>query len=105
MKRLKPATIHPAIAELVDQLTGLGAKRVILYGSRARGDNLNDRADVDLAVDADDLSLSTWIDMRDAAENARTLLKIDLVHLQKAPEKLRHNIFEDGKVLDDRIRV
>jgi predicted nucleotidyltransferase len=99
MKRLKPATIHPAIAELVDQLTGLGAKRVILYGSRARGDNLNDRADVDLAVDAEGIDRRVWSKMLETKENARTLLEIDLVHLQDVPSRMRDNILQDGKVL------
>jgi uncharacterized protein len=101
MKRLSPASIHKAIPELVSQLSKLGAKRVILYGSRARGDNLNPRADIDLAVDAPDIDAVAWADMRDAVENSKTLLEFDLVRLQDAPERLHNKIMRDGRILGE----
>lgn len=95
---MDPADIHPAIAELVDQLGRLGAKRVVLYGSRARGDNMP-RADVDLAVEGVDQMSPTWRAMRAVAEAAGTLLRIDLAALDNATGLFRDNILKDGKIL------
>lgn len=96
MKYSQPATIHPALDPLVRRLKELGARQVILYGSRARGDNLNPRADIDLAVDAPDVDIMTWSQMRDVVENASTLLEIDLLHLQQASQDLIQNVLHDG---------
>lgn len=101
MDHLDPVAVHFAMPALVKELAALGAKRVILYGSRARGDNMP-RADIDLAVDAPDgIDTMTWSKMTDAVENAQTLLEIDLVHLQKAGDKFKANILKDGKILYD----
>lgn len=101
MERIDPAAVHPAMTDLVARLAGMGARQVILYGSRARGDNMS-RADIDLAVDAPELDVRGWADMQDAVENAQTLLEIDLVRLQEADERLRTNILKDGKILYDK---
>ena len=64
-------------------------ERVWLFGSRARGENF-ERSDIDLAIEAptmdryDRLKLSL-----DFEEDAPTLLCIDLVRREKAPEHLR----------------
>lgn len=98
MQQLDPARVHPAMADLVARLTDLGARRVILFGSRARGDHMT-RADIDLAVDAPGLESRAWAEMLEAAENAATLLQIDLVRLQDMDETMKANILKDGKIL------
>ncbi len=72
-----------------------GVSRVVLFGSRARGDH-RARSDVDLAVEAPGLSPSDWRRLRADAEGARTLYRIDLVDLDRAPERLRERIRAEG---------
>ncbi|MBL8639183.1 MAG: nucleotidyltransferase domain-containing protein [Alphaproteobacteria bacterium] len=98
---ISAALVHPALADLVARLGELGADRVILYGSRARGDHMP-RADIDLAVDVPGgLDVRAWDAMMQAVENAQTLLEIDLVCLQETTGRVRENILKDGKVLND----
>jgi predicted nucleotidyltransferase len=76
-------------------------KRVILFGSRARGDGAP-RADIDLAVECPDADTRRWFDIEEAAENTSTLLKIDLVRLDRAAAELVANIRREGRVLYER---
>jgi len=94
-------TIPPAIETLITELSGRNIARILLFGSRARGDNAP-RADVDLAIDAPDLSDEEWQRIEELAEEADTLYKIDCVRLQKVPDALKENILRDGKVLYER---
>lgn len=67
-------------------------KRIILYGSRARGDH-RPTSDVDIAVDggkAADL-FRTVID-----DEIRTLLKLEIVDLTDADPRLRKEIEREG---------
>lgn len=86
---------------LTHQLAGLaqrhGAKRLVLFGSRARGDN-RERSDIDLAVYGMPQANQSafWLD----AEELPTLLKLDIVHILPGmdPDFLR-NIEKDGVTL------
>ncbi len=73
-----------------------GARRVLLFGSRARGDNLP-KSDIDLAVEgcpdfdafADRLQNELW-----------SLLKLDIIDLDSCTsDALRHEIERDKVVL------
>jgi predicted nucleotidyltransferase len=70
-------------------------KRIILYGSRARG-NFGRASDIDIAVECEDDKdfIRNVID-----DEVRTLLKLDIVNIAGASENLRHEIEEDGIVL------
>ena len=72
--------------------------RVILFGSRARGD-AGPRADVDLAVDAPGLAPREWLRLADMVDEADTLLKIDLVRLDEVPPELRARIEAEGRTV------
>lgn len=74
--------------------------RVILYGSRARGD-ASSRADIDLAVDAPGASQEDWLKVTDCLEHPDTLLSVDYVRYDILPQDspLKHNIDKDGIVL------
>ena len=76
-------------------------RRVILFGSRARGD-AGPRSDVDLAVEAPGLAARDWLRLADLTEQADTLLKIDLVRLEEAPTELRSRIEVEGRTLHER---
>ncbi len=76
-------------------------ERVVLYGSRARGDHAP-RSDIDLAIecsgeDARWGSISAYL-----TYDAPTLLNIDLTRLGSAPADLRASIERDGITLYER---
>ncbi len=76
-------------------------ERVILYGSRARGDH-DPRSDIDLAVACPGASRDTWRSIREKIEQTRTLLLVDLVRLDTAPASLLAKVNEEGIVLYER---
>lgn len=74
-----------------------GARRLVLFGSRARGD-FHQRSDIDLAVYGmpEDSRGAFWME----AEDLPTLLKLDIVHISPDmnPDFLQ-NIEKDGVTL------
>ena len=91
--------------ELYNQLAALarrfGAKRLVLFGSRARGDN-RPNSDVDLAVYGmpEDNRAELWM----CCEELPTLLKFDIVHTQDSMEPVfLANIERDGVELMDKL--
>ena len=91
--------------QLYSQLAALarryGAKRLVLFGSRARGDNRNN-SDIDLAVYGmpKDSRAAFWME----CEELPTLLKFDIVHIaaDMNPAFLA-NIEKDGVELMDKL--
>ena len=75
--------------------------RVILFGSRARGD-ADPRSDIDLAINCPRATAKDWLDILDAVEDAETLLFIDLIRLEETPADLRNRIEAEGRVIYDR---
>jgi predicted nucleotidyltransferase len=73
-------------------------KRVILFGSRARGD-AEERSDIDLAIEAPRASVRQWLDICHLLEEADTLLQIDVVRWEEASAILKERILAEGKVL------
>ncbi|TFD97110.1 nucleotidyltransferase domain-containing protein [Jeotgalibacillus sp. R-1-5s-1] len=75
--------------------------RLLLFGSRAHGD-YQERSDVDLALEAPGLSNGSWLLLCQEIEEVETLLKIDLVRLDGAPEKLLIEVQRCHHVLFER---
>jgi predicted nucleotidyltransferase len=76
-------------------------KRIWLFGSRARGDNMP-KADVDLAVQfSPGVELERWFDIVEAAD-AATLYKVDVVRLDEQSGAFRDAILTEGRVLYER---
>lgn len=74
-------------------------RKVILFGSRARGDH-SERSDVDLAVSGGN-ALDFYCDME---EEAWTLLLFDVVNLDRGVSgKLQAEIDRDGIVLYEKV--
>jgi predicted nucleotidyltransferase len=91
--------------KILDFVTALckrhGANRVILYGSRARGDN-HELSDYDIMV-VGIRKKETKLDIREECDNnAPTLKQIDIVFSQDASPKLLQHVKRDGIVLYDR---
>ena len=79
-----------------DAARQLRPRRVILFGSRARGD-AGPKSDYDLAIDAPGLPETEWARfVLDARESFGALLHLDLVRLDEAPPDLRRRIEREG---------
>lgn len=88
---LKPRVIEE-IRTLAEKY---GMQKVVLFGSRARGD-FGRASDIDLAVIGGDVPLFSL----DAEDRVPTLLSFDVVDLsQDVSEELRVSIEEEGIVL------
>ncbi len=71
-----------------------GVRRVVLFGSRARGTELP-KSDIDIAFEGGDAD--GFVD--DVQERLWSLLMVDAVDLTGASEELRAEVERDGKVL------
>lgn len=79
-----------------------GVDKVILFGSRARGDH-DERSDVDLAIQAPRISDGAWLQLRMAIEeDLHSLLFFDVVKWEEIPAALKNEIKEEGKILYER---
>lgn len=76
-----------------------GVQKVILFGSRARGDN-RERSDIDIAVQGGD----TFRFALDVEDKVPTLLFFDVVNLDEAVQpELLESIRREGKILYEKI--
>jgi len=86
--------------KFIDKIKALPfVKEVWIFGSRARGDS-QERSDIDIAVLCKEYaSDADWRKVQDIAEDADTLLMIDLVRFDKLKDdKFRDRILRDKKV-------
>ncbi|MCD8069860.1 MAG: nucleotidyltransferase domain-containing protein [Akkermansiaceae bacterium] len=89
--------------QLIDEIITIavqnGVKKVILFGSRARGDN-SERSDIDLAVSGGN-ALDFYYDVE---EKVRTLLMFDVVELDRGiSTELQAEIERDGVILYEKV--
>lgn len=83
------------LKDIVKFAQARGIERVILFGSRARGTNV-DRSDVDIAVAGGDFDGFYW----DVKEKIFSLLMFDIVELDKGiSDGLKCEIERDGITL------
>lgn len=90
--------------ELLEQVARLGkryhAQRVMLYGSRARGDH-RENSDIDIAVYG--MPAENRVLFEDAIENLPTLLDFDIAYITERTEAaFARNITKDGVILMDK---
>lgn len=87
------------INEIKDYAGLYELKKVILFGSRARGD-YKERSDIDLAVTGGNVAaFSIAVD-----ENTSTLLKFDIVDLDASvQEELSQSIEREGIVIYEKV--
>ncbi len=94
-----PASIRRVVDHAV---VAVDPTRVILYGSRARGDARRD-SDYDLAFVFPEDRRRRWVRfVADLDDAALTLLPVDLLDWNEAPEPLRERISNEGIVLYER---
>ncbi len=88
--------ITEGLGRYSDELKGY---RVVLFGSRVRGDQ-RDRSDFDLGIlGSNPVALSTFYRISDFLEQLPTLYRIDWVDLNRASDSFRCNVLKDAKVI------
>lgn len=85
-----------AIGKLAQQR--LRARRIVLFGSRARGEH-RPTSDIDLMIDTDATDAAWARFCADVADLAPTLLHIDLVRADRMDADLRDQIAREGREL------
>lgn len=84
-----PERVVRDIAKFADRH---GVRKVVLFGSRARGTHTS-RSDIDIAVNGGDFQSFYW----DIKENVHSLLMFDIVDLDSGvSENLKDEIERDG---------
>ena len=87
------------ISEIKDLGIKCGVEKVILFGSRARGDS-KERSDIDLAIEGGNTALFSV----EADEIINTLLMFDIVDLGGfVQDELRQSIEREGKIIYEKI--
>ena len=85
--------------EIIELAKKYNIEKVILFGSRARGDN-HQRSDIDLAVSGGDILNFSF----DVDEETWTLLCFDVVNLDRGISKdLQAEIDRDGVVIYEKV--
>jgi predicted nucleotidyltransferase len=97
---MEATVIKPIVLDEISDLAHkYDVKKVILFGSRARGD-FKRTSDIDIAVDGGDFVRFAL----DVDEETSTLLKFDIVDLKKnIQEELRNSIEKEGIVIYEKI--
>lgn len=97
--RMETGIKQIVITEIEELAKKYNIEKVILFGSRARGD-FRERSDIDLAVTGGDV-VNFSLDVDDTTS---TLLKYDIVNLDGAvQQELLESIHKEGKVLYEKI--
>ena len=83
------------VGEICRFARSAGVEKIVLFGSRARGNN-TERSDVDLAVYGGDFDSFYW----DIKENIHSLLMFDVINADDSiSEELKKEIKKDGVVI------
>ena len=87
------------ISEIVALARTHGLDRIVLFGSRARGD-FRDLSDIDLAVSGGNVAAFAI----DVEENTQTLLSFDIVDLDGAVQpELMESIEREGQTIYEKV--
>lgn len=92
---IKPIVIE----EICDIARKYNVQKVVLFGSRARG-NFKEKSDIDLAVQGGDFIRF----MLDVNEETSTLLKFDIINLDEEIQgELRKAIKKEGRIVYEEV--
>ena len=102
---MKVSTVEELRDFIEDFLKEKGVKaRVILFGSRARGEH-SEHSDVDIAIESDEELSWVITELRGLFEESDLPQKVDVIDFKRAPESLREEIEREGKVWIDLSRT
>lgn len=95
----------PIVKSVIEQAVKLlKPRRIILFGSRARGD-ASERSDYDFAFELTRNGASSWSRFSlDAEATTPTLKKLDLVRLDEIDEDFKKRILSEGIVVYEQKR-
>ena len=88
------------LKKIVEELKKYHPKKIVLFGSRARGD-FRKNSDIDIAVDLN-LSFREKRKLKEKIDIIAGLYSIDLVFLNDLEEEFRKKVLSEGKVLYDK---
>jgi len=92
----RPALAPSLAREIVERVRAVSRpRRIILFGSRARGD-ADPRSDIDLAISSAAMTRSEWLRVLASLESVETLLPIQAVLLEDAPTLLQERVAREG---------
>lgn len=85
---MKPFGIDDKVwQQILDVCFGFSTvHRVLVYGSRARGD-YREGSDIDLAIDAPQMNSQVFAQLWNALDDLPIIFKLDVVHLQALKNK------------------
>ncbi len=90
---------HKIMSQIVTTIvTHVRPKKIIIYGSRARGD-FKRTSDIDIAIECDDDTNETGILNEILNEDIPTLLKCEIINLEKVETKLKDEVIREGIVV------
>ena len=75
--------VEEVIAEITQRCKNYGAKRIILFGSRAK-DTATERSDIDIAVSG----VEDFESLTEQIENLPTLFSVDIVNMDTCRNQL-----------------
>lgn len=91
-----PKTVQTVIEALVAELV---PQRVILFGSRARGDH-RENSDFDIAIEGKTCTDEQWrMTLAKIADSPFTLFPLDVVEVETLSSEYRKNIEKEGVTL------
>ena len=85
---------------IVNEVKKHNPKKIILFGSRARGD-YRKNSDIDIAVDLE-LSFREKRKLKEKIDIISGVYSVDLIFLNNVEENFRNKILKDGKILYDK---
>lgn len=89
----------PVLREIIALATQFNVDRILLYGSRARGDH-SPLSDYDVAIFGEHLSATDRVLLSHAIDDIKTLKKIDLVYMNgNRHDDFRRQILGEGVVI------
>lgn len=99
-------TVQKHIDNLLQVLVGKistipSVQKIVLFGSRARGDMLP-KSDIDVAIFCPTATSREWLNIVDMVEDVDTLLEFDLVRFDQAGVDLQTQILKEGVMLYER---
>ncbi|SNR61014.1 type VII toxin-antitoxin system MntA family adenylyltransferase antitoxin [Desulfurobacterium atlanticum] len=89
--------VQRIINDIITTLIPYGPEKIILFGSRARGD-FRINSDIDIAVDLR-LSFREKRKLKEKLDNISGLYSVDIVFLPDVNKSFKNKILKEGKVL------